>query len=180
MTTRHDARYVQDAENHLAVPERDDYVRTFLRLLRSSDIVGRYADMAADEIWGGNRTTLAIVGTLLRYPEGIPQKDIARSIFLSKQATTLALDSLEEKGFIEKIADAKDRRVNTIRLTRKGADHFHETAPAMRAKCYEAMSVVNETELNQLYNILTKLAPMLRERIEKAQADGTQEPNPNV
>ena len=179
MITKHHANYAQDAGSQGEEPKRDAYVRTFLRLLRSSDIVGRYADMEADEIWGSNRTTLAIVGTLLPYPEGMPQRDIARAIFRTKQATTIALDSLEEKGFIEKVADAKDRRINTIKLTKKGAGHFYETTPAMREKCYEAMSGLNEAELEQLYNILTKLGHILRERVEKApmanKADATDE-----
>ena len=157
--------HTEDTESPTKEPGREADVRTFLRCVRSGDIIGRYADMEAARIWGGNRTTLAIVGTLLNHPEGMLQRDIAKAIFRTKQATTLALDNLAEKGFIRRCRDSKNRRINNITLTTTGTDHYYETLPLLTEMCHDAMSCLTEAELEQVYNILTKLASPLRERV---------------
>ena len=109
---------------------------------------------------------MAIVGTLIQYPDGMPQKDIARAVFRTKQATTIALDSLEKKGYIKRGTDAKDRRTKTITLTAEGRALYLAAVAPLRGVCYEALSCLSETEVDRLYVLLVKLGKALRERIE--------------
>ena len=146
----------------------DADIHTYLRLLRTGDVIGRLTDVRTEEIWGSNRTTFAIVDLLFRFRSGMPQKEIAWAIFRSKQATAFAIDELEQKGFIERAVNSEARRVHRIVLTPKGIDHFNETVPALREVCHEALSFLSESEREQLHQILTKLTPNLYKCIDDA------------
>jgi len=52
--------------------------------------------------------------------QGITQTELARVLDLGKVALGGLIDRLEERGFVERRADANDRRINRVFLTRKG------------------------------------------------------------
>ena len=52
--------------------------------------------------------------------QGITQTELAGVLDLGKVALGGLIDRLEERGFVERRADANDRRVNRVHLTRKG------------------------------------------------------------
>jgi MarR family transcriptional regulator, transcriptional regulator for hemolysin len=52
--------------------------------------------------------------------QGITQTELASVLDLGKVALGGLIDRLEERGFVERRADANDRRVNRVFLTRKG------------------------------------------------------------
>lgn len=53
------------------------------------------------------------------------QKDIEQALFLKSSTITQALNTLEKKGFIERIPCERDRRAKQLRCTKKSAD-LHE------------------------------------------------------
>jgi len=52
--------------------------------------------------------------------QGITQTDLARVLDLGKVALGGLIDRLEDRGFVERRADERDRRINRVFLTRKG------------------------------------------------------------
>lgn len=52
--------------------------------------------------------------------EGVTQEEIVAELEMDKSAIARALQSLIDKGFVEKQKDEQDRRCNRIYLTKKG------------------------------------------------------------
>ena len=65
------------------------------------------------------------LGTLWRLEpgsEGLPMRDIAESLYCDASYDTDMVDKLEERGLLERRADARDRRVKRIALTPEGEE----------------------------------------------------------
>ena len=58
--------------------------------------------------------------TLYNNNEGINQEELSSLLLIDKGATARAIKSLEEKGFVIRIRDDKDRRANKVFTTDKG------------------------------------------------------------
>lgn len=71
---------------------------------------------AAIDITKEQWTVLAV----LWRKDGISQQNIADETGRDKPSTTRLLDNLEKLGYIQRIADEKDRRINLIYLTELG------------------------------------------------------------
>jgi DNA-binding MarR family transcriptional regulator len=53
---------------------------------------------------------------------GCHMGDVAKAFAVTLPAVTHIVDRLEEKGFVQRVADAADRRAYGLELTRRGAD----------------------------------------------------------
>jgi len=53
-------------------------------------------------------------------PEPLPVSELSRLLKITPGGVTHLLNPLEEQGFIERLPDAKDRRIVRVGLTRKG------------------------------------------------------------
>jgi DNA-binding MarR family transcriptional regulator len=54
--------------------------------------------------------------------DGITQKSIADATYKDKPSITRLIDNMEKQGLVKRIPDKKDRRMNKIFLTKKGAE----------------------------------------------------------
>jgi DNA-binding MarR family transcriptional regulator len=52
--------------------------------------------------------------------DGISQQQLAQLVLRDRASVTRMVDILEEQGFINRVADKGDRRINLIFLTKKG------------------------------------------------------------
>ncbi|MBI4321447.1 MAG: MarR family transcriptional regulator [Chloroflexi bacterium] len=172
MTTNNgnDVRILQDVDLRFEEARAHPTVRTFFWLLRCGDVLGRYVDSKMAKR-SSNRTRLAVADCLLKHGEALPQRDVAADIFRTTQATAKVIDSLERDGLVERIPDPSDRRINKVRLTRRGVDNLREVFPEMLAMCDEAMSCLTETEIVQLQDLVYKVNKNLRQRIERDLSD---------
>ena len=50
------------------------------------------------------------------------QRELSRSMHLSPPTVTATLKLLERDGYVQRIADSNDQRINRVRLTQKGLD----------------------------------------------------------
>jgi MarR family transcriptional regulator, transcriptional regulator for hemolysin len=76
--------------------------------------------------------------------QGITQTDLARVLDLGKVALGGLIDRLEDRGFVERKADANDRRINRVMLTRKGnqvLDRMAKIGMDMNAKVMRGISL---------------------------------------
>lgn len=55
-------------------------------------------------------------------PKGIKVSDLSSRLCITSAAVTQVINSLEEKGYVERLADPKDRRVVLVALTSMGED----------------------------------------------------------
>lgn len=152
------AQYVENAR-------RLPRVRSFFWLLRCADALNKYAGMEVGRK-GDSRTGLAVLQILLKYPDGISQQDIAKQTGRTKQLIVMAIDKLEQKGYVLRSSNSTDRRVNFIRITREGVEHLNEVFPHTVAMCDKALSSLSDAEIEQLLPLTLKLTKSLWQKTE--------------
>jgi MarR family transcriptional regulator, transcriptional regulator for hemolysin len=84
--------------------------------------------------------------------QGITQTELARVLDLGKVALGGLIDRLEDRGFVERKADASDRRINRVLLTRKGnqvLDRMQKIGMDMNAKVMKGISLERQHMLAQ-------------------------------
>lgn len=83
--------------------------------------------------------------------------DIAKIWKLDATAVTRLVDRLEAKGFVKRIHDAADRRINRLELTEQG----HQLSPILKdeadANHDYVFGALTETEEKQLRKLLLKI-----------------------
>lgn len=152
------ARYINNARQ---IPR----VRSFFWLLRCADALNKYAGLEVGTK-GDSRTGLAVLQILIKHPEGISQQGIAKQTGRTKQLIVLAIDKLEEKGYVLRHSLNNDRRVNFIRITNAGIEHLNEVFPHTVTMCDQALSSLSDEEIEQLLPLTIKLTKSLWEKLE--------------
>lgn len=91
--------------------------------------------------------------------------ELARTLGVTPPTATDAAAALERKGFVRRLADASDRRVRRLALTRKGAAAARSASgwPDFLA---EAAGRLEESEQAALLGVLIKMIRHLQERGE--------------
>ncbi|MYT75306.1 MULTISPECIES: MarR family transcriptional regulator [unclassified Streptomyces] len=85
---------------------------------------------------GLTRPEFDLLGTLRRTGRELTPGDLARETFASGAAVTKRLKLLQERGFVARRADTRDRRVSQLSLTDEGRALVDEVLPQQLA--YEA------------------------------------------
>lgn len=113
-----------------------------------------------------NRTELAVLQILLKYPDGISQQAIAKRTGRTKQAILMAIDKLEQKRFLQRRLNNIDRRTNSIFITQEGIDHLNEVFPHTLAMCNSVLLSFCAEEIDQFITLTIKLTKRLWQQIE--------------
>jgi DNA-binding MarR family transcriptional regulator len=82
--------------------------------------------------------------------------DLAKSLGVSKPSVTAIVRKLLQKGYVEKVQSAEDRRAFYVLLTEKGKDLslLHDNIHRRIAKHFS--QALDENELNQFARLLSK------------------------
>lgn len=70
---------------------------------------------------------------------------------------TVVIKNLKRDGWIATITDEKDKRASILTLTNKGQEVIEEVFPLHAKNLYNWMEVLNDEELDTLYELLNKL-----------------------
>ncbi len=140
-------------------------VRLFFRLLTFADTLNKYAGIEVREK-GDNRTGLAVLQILLKYPDGISQQEIAKQTGRTKQAIVMAINKLEQQNYLQRRSNSYDRRMNSIIITQEGIDHLNEVFPHTLAMCDSVLSSFSDEEIDQFITLSGKLTKRLWQQIE--------------
>ncbi len=87
--------------------------------------------------------------------------EAAKRVGLSKPHMTLQVETLFEEGIIERLADPKDRRLITVRLTGKGNDFVRHLRSLMREKAWKVFSILTDETLEKTLNALLTLKEVM-------------------
>lgn len=85
---------------------------------------------------------------------GITQTELAKVLDLGKVALGGLIDRLEKRAFVERRADARDRRVNRVFLTNKGTDILEKMQKIDVEMNAEIMSGISLEQQHQLVEML--------------------------
>ena len=172
-TESNDSRHLATVQ-YIDNAGRSPRVRLFFRLLRFADTLNKYAGMEVRKK-GDNRTGLAVLQILLKYPDGISQQVIAKQTGRTKQAIVMAIDKLEKKNYLQRRSNSNDRRINSIFITQEGIDHLNAVFPHTLAMCDSVLSSFNAEEIDQLITLSRKLTKSLWQHIEAESSEFEQD-----
>lgn len=96
--------------------------------------------------------------------KGIAQNAISKLLLVTTSNMTRMLDKLEKDGYVERINQEGDRRVNLIKITKKGSDLLDAIWPHYKEKIDKLItSVFAKSEKVQLNKLLEKFKSITKE-----------------
>lgn len=88
--------------------------------------------------------------------KGLSQIEIGKSLIVSASNMTRLLDRLHKEGFIERASQEGDRRVNIVKITRKGSDILDKAWPGYYKLITEKASLLDAADLKKLAGLLLR------------------------
>lgn len=88
--------------------------------------------------------------------KGLSQIEIGRRLIVTASNMTRLLDKLVKEGLIERLSQKGDRRVNIIRITKKGTDVLDKAWTGYYKKILDLANVLEKNELKQVANLIVK------------------------
>lgn len=103
-----------------------------------------------------NLTEFAVMEFLYNKGEQ-PIQVIGKKVLLASSSITYVVDKLEQKGYLERIACPKDRRVIHGKLTDKGHELMDEIFPQHKKAMAEIFANLSKEEKEQSIGLLRKI-----------------------
>lgn len=98
------------------------------------------------------------VETLTREcPQGISLKLLARHLQMTVPATSLLVETMVNRGLLERTPNPTDRRAVCIKLSEKGRSFFEEVNGLLNAETDKLAAVLSEEELEAISSATDKL-----------------------
>ncbi len=94
---------------------------------------------------------------ILLHKGPLPVNTVGKKILLTSGSVTVAIDRLEERGLVERRADATDRRSRIVHLTEAGSQLAKKIFAEHKQHMERAVSVLNQAETEALARTLRKL-----------------------
>lgn len=99
--------------------------------------------------------------------EEICQRDLAKLILKDRPCTGRLLNSLEEKGFIERFVDTKNNRlVKRMKLTPSGIETTQKVTTIIRNYMNQLPKVLSDNDKSELINSIKKFRESLEKEVE--------------
>ncbi len=100
-----------------------------------------------------------VLAALHRAGTPMTMTDLSRQLLVSNGNTTTVVDRLEADGFVDRAADADDRRIVRVELTAAGRQHFDQLASGHEARVDELFGGMDADDLAALEVLMHHAAP---------------------
>ena len=90
------------------------------------------------------------------------QTILGNMLLVNRSNVTGLIDRLEQAGWVKRTADASDRRVNRVQLTRSGQRVLERAEKAYTARVKETMAMLSSNEHGHLCTMLESVRKRLR------------------
>lgn len=108
------------------------------------------------ENYGINPTEFGVLEYL--YHKGAQSMHIiSEKLLMANSSITYVIDKLQEKKYLKRSVDKKDRRKINITLTHDGSRFFETIFPNHQLKVNQVFSVLTENQLNEMMELLKKV-----------------------
>jgi len=135
--------------------EKKMELKALVVLMRASQTV---QDIVKQDMgkYGVNPTEFAVL-ELLYHKGDQPIQHIGKKILLASSSITYVVDKLEEKGFVQRRACPKDRRVTYAVITDKGKAFIEEAFPQHEKTIETIFEHLSQEELTTTIELLKKI-----------------------
>jgi len=103
----------------------------------------------------------------LNMGDGITQRELADRLEGDATTTMVLCDSLEKKGWLNRVKDPSDRRVNRLVLTEDGRSVFAEAFPLMMSRYRIIAEGVSKEKIEIALPVLEELYGIINEHYVK-------------
>lgn len=95
---------------------------------------------------------------------GTKVSDLSMQMHITPAAVTHMLNSLEEGGYIERLADPADRRVVLVKLTDKGRQTVEARKAKFLEKLMELIGFLGEQDARELLRLVSAILTYFKDR----------------
>jgi DNA-binding MarR family transcriptional regulator len=95
--------------------------------------------------------------------QGLSQADLGRRLVVNKADMTGIIDRLEKAGLVMREDHPKDRRINIIKITRKGRDIVNKLEPGYFTEVKKAMSSMSKNDMKTIIKGMEKMRENVRQ-----------------
>jgi DNA-binding MarR family transcriptional regulator len=147
----------------------NDSVRLSLRLLTTSRLIERDIDALMRAQFDSTIARFDFLSALDRHGP-LTLGEVSQYLLVSNGNVTQLRTRLAEDGLIETEADATDRRVQRVRLTRQGEGVFKHMARAHAARLDALLGDLSRADKEALSRLLDAAKASLRRKLTKGAA----------
>ena len=136
-------------------------VRLWLKILKTQSAIEQQIRNSLRNEFDTTLPRFDVMSALDRFPEGLRMTEISGLLKVSNGNVTGIVERLTQDGLALRIAMPNDRRVQQVKLTRKGKAAFKKMATAHEKWLDEILEQVSSTELQSLNGLLDKVGSHL-------------------
>jgi DNA-binding MarR family transcriptional regulator len=155
------------AEKHGGAPHSKASLRLWLRLLSCSMIIERRIRTRLEEEFETTLPRFDVMAALEREPDGLTMSQLSAALLVSNGNVTGIVNRLIEEMLVVRTSESDDRRIATVRLTKKGREAFQKMARGHEMWVDKMFAGVTEAQMEQLM----KLLATVRHSIDENAAD---------
>lgn len=142
------------AEKHGGAPHSKASLRLWLRLLSCSMIVERRVRTRLEEEFQTTLPRFDVLAALEREPDGLTMSQLSTALLVSNGNITGIVNRLIEDLLVVRTAESEDRRIATVRLTRKGREAFARMARKHEEWVDRMFAGLTAAQMEQLMKLL--------------------------
>jgi DNA-binding MarR family transcriptional regulator len=146
-----------------------DSVRLSLRLLTTGRVIEREVDALMRSRFDSTIARFDFLSALERHG-ALTLGEVSRYLLVSNGNVTQLRTRLEAEGLIETEVDAKDRRIQHVRLTRAGESVFKQMAKAHAACVDSLLGELTQADKQALVRLLDGAKASMRRTLTKGDA----------
>lgn len=145
------------AEKLGGAPHSKTSLRLWLRLLSCSMIIERRVRTRLEDEFDSTLPRFDVLAALERAPEGLTMSQLSTALLVSNGNVTGIVSRLIEETLVVRTLDSDDRRVATVRLTRKGREAFQRMARAHEKWVDKMFAGLDDAQMEQLMKLLASV-----------------------
>jgi DNA-binding MarR family transcriptional regulator len=146
-----------------------DTVRLSLRLLTTSRLIEREVDALMRARFGSTIARFDFLSALDRHG-ALTLGEVSQYLLVSNGNVTQLRTRLSEDGLIETSQDENDRRIQRVRLTKRGEGVFKQMAKAHAARVDSLLGDLTHADKQALTRLLDAAKASLRRKLTKGAA----------
>ena len=131
-------------------------LRTWLRLLSCEAVIEQRLRSQFREKFQVTLPQFDVLSELERAEEPLTMSQLSSDLMVSNGNVTGVVDRLVKSGLVKRMRSRRDRRVQNIRLTEEGAEHFRKMARWHEQLVGEIFSSMSSAELENLQGLLIR------------------------
>lgn len=154
------------AEKLGGAPHSKASLRLWLRLLSCSMIIERRIRTRLEEEFQTTLPRFDVMAALEREPDGLTMSQLSAALLVSNGNVTGIVNRLIEELLVVRTLESDDRRVATVRLTRKGRETFQRMARAHEKWVDKMFAGLSEAQMEQLMKLLAQVRHSIDENAD--------------